>query len=177
MAESMRRALAHEFPDSVPNGVDVRTFSFNARDRAMFQNFQWWLARLPARSKIIVWTATVHGAKDLGGVPGYEQFVSMGPSIHRQFGRGAFVLAFSARGGTYRFARQPEHPLDVAADTTLEGRLFLHDNAGVRYVDADELRRSGVFVARPLGTDFRAARWSDVIDGLVVFREERAPRR
>jgi erythromycin esterase-like protein len=176
MAESLSRSFAHEFPDSIPGGADAKTYSFNARDRAMLLNFEWWLGRLSAHSKVIVWTATVHGAKNLSRVQGYEQFAPMGPAIHQRFGRDAFVLAFSARAGSYRFARQPERTLTVAGDTTLEGKVFLAEDADVHYLGGTELRRLGTIAARPLGPDFKAANWSDVIDGLVVFREERPPR-
>jgi len=177
MVENFRRALAQELPESRPAGVDENTFTFDARDRAMLLNFQWWLSRLPARSKVIVWTATVHGAKDLAAVPGYAWLVPMGPSIQREFGSAAFVLAFSAARGAYRFARQPEHALPIAPDSTMEGGVFRDGGADVRYVDAAQLRRLGVIAARPLGADFKAADWSRVVDGVVVFREERAPRR
>jgi erythromycin esterase-like protein len=177
MAANLSRALAHEFPDSIPGGADARTYSFNARDRAMLLNFEWWLGRLPAHSKVIVWTATVHAAKNLSRVHGYEQFAPMGPAIHQRFGRDAFVLAFSAKAGSYRFARQPERTLTVAADTTLEGRLFQSGDPDVHYLGGTELRRLGTIAARPLGPDFKATNWSDVIDGLVVFREERPPKR
>ena len=33
----------------------------------------------------------------------------------------------------------------------------------------------GAIPARALGAGFKTARWDEVVDGMVVFREERAP--
>jgi erythromycin esterase-like protein len=40
------------------------------KDRSMYLNFRWLLSRLPGHSKVIVWAATTHVAKDLSGVDG-----------------------------------------------------------------------------------------------------------
>jgi len=46
----------------------------------------------------------------------------------------------------------------------------------VRYADRALVRNLGIIAARPFAPDFKNANWSDVFDGLVVFREERPPR-
>ena len=50
----------------------------------MYLNFRWLMARLPAQSKVIVWAATTHVAKELSGVGGAE--VGLGTS--REGGEG-----------------------------------------------------------------------------------------
>ena len=176
MIENLRRTTARAIDDGLQPGVDAKTFQYNARDSSMYLNFRWWASRAGRPRKTIVWTATIHASKNLVGVPGNETLISMGSRIRRDFGDAAFVLGFSAYSGRYRLMRQPEHALSIAPDSTLEGALFTRAGADVRYLDPSALRRLGTVAARPLGADFTAANWPEVIDGLVVFRDERPPR-
>lgn len=99
IVESLRSSLAWDFRQDVPKGVDERILDFNDRDRWMYRNFQWLLSRLPAHSKMIVWAANTHVAKDLRGVPGEEGMVPLGFYVRRQFKSHAFALGFSAIPG------------------------------------------------------------------------------
>lgn len=172
MVSNLKRVLARDFPAPAPADVDV--WSANERDRSMYQNFQWLRSRMPAGSKIIIWTATVHAAKDLNAVPGNKR-VSMGSFVHRDLGGRAFSLGFSAYAGSYAFGRQPVRTLPTAPDDSLEGRAFARNDLPARYFNRKDLRKFGVIAARPLGVDFKTAEWDKVFDGLVIFREEHPP--
>lgn len=176
MLRSLRRILAGDFAPDIP-GADPKIQGFNDRDRSMYQNFQWLMSRLPADSKVIVWTATVHAAKDLSGVAGEEAIVPLGSYIHRAFNARAFALGFSAYSGTYIAfpARQTVRQWSVAPDTSVEGQAFAGHASDTRYFNSTQLREFGSIAARPLYSDFKTARWYEVLDGLVVFREERPP--
>jgi hypothetical protein len=65
--------------------------------------------------------------------------------------------------------------LAIAPGTSLEGQSFASRDSDTVYLSRKQLRKFGPIAARPLGTDFKTARWDEVLDGLVVFREERAP--
>lgn len=175
MAASLKRLLSRDFPEPPANGIDEDIQSSNDRDRSMYQNFEWLNSRMPAHSKIIVWTATTHAVKDLNAVPGDEKRISMGPFIHRAFGNRAFALGFSQYSGSYAFGSRPAQPLTVAPDDSLEARAFAEKGSTTRYFDLSELRKFGRVQARPLGIEFKAAKWNEVLDGLVVFREEHPP--
>jgi CubicO group peptidase (beta-lactamase class C family)/erythromycin esterase-like protein len=175
MIQNLRRNLARDFRGGAVAGVDLDVRNFNDRDRSMSMNFQWFMSRLPARSKVIVWTATTHAAKTLRGVPGHEQRVSLGSYIRRRFASEAFVLGFSAYSGTYGMARQPARPLAAAPANSLEGRLFDQGEVETRYLDPSQLQALGKIPARLLGADFKTANWSDVLDGVVIVREEHPP--
>lgn len=177
MIENLKRMFARDFNDDGPPGLDRDAQMFNERDRSMYMNFQWFTSRLPAHSKVIVWTATTHAAKSLSGVPGQEKFVSLGSYIRREFKDDAFVLGFSAFSGTYAMARQPERPLPAAPANSLEGQAFANADSDTRYLDPNQIRGRRSVPARPLGPSFKIANWADVLDGLVVFREERPPSR
>jgi erythromycin esterase-like protein len=175
MIENLKRTFARDFRPEAPSSLDPNIEDFNDRDRSMYVNFKWFMARLPAKAKVIVWTATSHAAKDLSGVPGQEKFVPLGLYIRHDFNGEAFALGISAASGSYGMARQPVRPLAAAPANSLEGRALDDGGADVRYLDARRIRDLGSVPARPLGPDFKTARWGDVLDGLVVFREERPP--
>jgi len=175
MIESLKSLFAWDFRQDVPKGVDESILDRNDRDHWMYVNFQWLQSRLPAHSKVIVWAANVHVAKDLSGVPGEEGLVPLGSYLRRDFMDRAFALGFSAYSGSYAFVGQPVRELSAAPDTSLEWRSFAHRDSDTVYISLNQLRKFGSIGARPLGTSFKTARWDDVLDGLVVFREERAP--
>jgi erythromycin esterase-like protein len=175
MIENLKRYFARDFNEDGPPGVDPRTQGFNDRDLSMYTNFQWFMSRLKAGSKVIVWTATNHAAKDLSGVPGQEKFVPLGSYIRRDFKSDAFVLGFTAYSGTYAMARQTARPLLEASTNSLEGRALDKAGSDTRYLNPSGIRKLGSIPGRPLGPDFKTANWGDVLDGLVVIREERPP--
>jgi erythromycin esterase-like protein len=174
MVDSLERQFNRDFPD-VPAGMDADTWWTNARDRSMYLNFRWLLSQLPPHSKVVVWTATVHAAKELKTVPGEEKRVPLGFYIHRDLGRRAFALGFSAYSGSYATVGQPVRPLDPAPDGSLEARSLAGRDGDTVYLSRSDLRKVGPVAARPLGTDFTTARWDEVVDGLVVFRREHPP--
>jgi erythromycin esterase-like protein len=176
MVESLKSLFGWDFRQNVPKGVDESILDRNDRDHWMYVNFQWLLSRLPAHSKVIVWAANVHIAKDLSGVPGEVSLVPFGFYVRRDFKDRAFALGFSAYSGSYAFVGQPVRQLSDAPDTSLEWRSFANrGDSDTVYVSLKQLRKFGSVGARPLGINFKTARWDDVLDGLVVFREERAP--
>jgi erythromycin esterase-like protein len=175
MVASLNRLLARDFPENPPKGVDPALVMMNERDRSMYLNFQWLYSRLPKDSKVIVWAATVHIAKDMSGAVGFESVTPFGSYIHQQFNGHAFALGFSAYSGSYVVVRPPVRQLSVAPETSIEGRAFAESKADTVYLSLEQLRKFGSVEARPLGTNFKTAHWDEVLDGLVVFREERAP--
>lgn len=175
MIDSLKRNFARDFPAKSAEGVDPEVTRVNERDRSMYANFQWLLSRLPGHSKVIVWAATVHTAKDLSGVSGFDGRVPLGAYIRRAFKDRAFALGFSAYSGSYAFAGQPVRPLNAAPGTSLESRTFANRDSNTVYVSRNQLRSFGAVEGRPLGASFKTARWDEVLDGLVVFREELPP--
>ena len=172
MVASMKRLFARDFRADVPADADARSQDGNDRDRSMYLNLRWLMARLPEHSKVIVWAATIHVAKDLSGVSGSEGVVPFGSYVHREFGDRAFALGFSAFSGSYAMTGQPVRQLSAAPEDSLDGRTIA---GGDSYVSLSELHKMGAIPGRALGAGFKTARWDEVVDGMVEFREERAP--
>ena len=170
MVASMRRALTRDFLDPTANIDD--------RDRSMYQNFRWLAARLPLPSKIIIWTATAHAAKDASALPEYATNRNLGAYLHAAYGGDAFVLGFSASGGSHYWSRkEPEQPIVAAAPGSIEERALRTVSADSVYLSPTALSRFGSAEAGALSFHKPlTARWSG-FDGLVVFRTERPPHR
>lgn len=175
MVESLKRDLARDFTEDDFTKRDQEVKWMNDRDRSMYLNFKWLFSRLPPHSKVIVWAATVHLAKDLSGIDGFEGRAPMGSFIRHDFGDRAFSLGFSAYSGDYAFIHQPVRPLSAAPASSLEGQAFAHRDAGTVYLSREQLAKYGSVAARPLGTTMKTAHWNKVLDGLVIFRKEHAP--
>ena len=145
---------------------------FDVRDRAMFDNLEWQIARLPKGTKVLVWCASVHAAKaampDTEGTP-------MGRYIHDAYSDRAAAIGFSARSGSFGRPGKTPTVLDTTAQESLESRVFASDGNtdDFRYVDQAKLARFGAITARALNyRQPQAANWATLLDGVVVLREE-----
>lgn len=175
MTDSLQRNLARNFTEDDFTKKDQRLKWDNDRDRSMYLNYKWLFGRLPQGSKVIIWAATVHTAMDLSGVEGSEGRIPLGSYIHQELNEDAFSLGFSAYSGEYAFTRQPIRRLSDAPPSSLEGQIFAHSDSDTVYLSREQLGKHNPVAARPLGADFKTARWDQVLDGLVIFRAERSP--
>jgi len=173
MSDSIARWLARDFPDGAGAAIDAQQFS--ARDASMFHNFQFLMSRLPPRSKVVVWTATVHSARDLSGVPGRESSRSLGSLIAREYGNHLFSIGISAYSGTFARTGQPPAKLPDAPAVSLEANALGRAHDDLRYLAQHDLSELGAVPSRLMGTAFVAAPWDHIFDGVVVIREERPP--
>ena len=139
------------------------------RDAAMYHNALWHIGRLPAGSKVIVWTATVHAARKQGAL---EQ-QPLGARLAAQWGQRLAVVGFTAFAGRSSMAGQPSKPLPEAPPGSLEARAT-EGNVPWTFLNASSLRDIGLASSRLLGR-FTEADWSEYFDGVVVIREEIAP--
>jgi erythromycin esterase-like protein len=146
----------------------------NSNDRSLYLNLQAQLATHPS-PKVIVFCATVHGAKQLPG--DRTAVVPFGAHLHQAYGDRMATIAFSAYVGRYSMYRRPISDLPPAAADSIEGLAFGSASPGatLRYFDRAELTALGPRMARPLTYQPTDAAWASVVDGLVVQREEHAP--
>ena len=154
MTDSLARLLARDFPAAT--GATLAAQQFNARDASMFHNFQFLMARLPARSKVVVWTATVHAARDLSRVPGRDGSRPLGSLIAREYGTRLFSLGISAYSGTFARTGQPPATLPDAPAASIEAQAIAGAPGDVRYLTPHDLRERGVVPSRVMGTTFVA---------------------
>lgn len=139
------------------------------RDEMMYRNFLWHSERMPKESKFIVWTATVHAARQQGKL----KHKPLGTWLAEQWGDRLAVVGFSAFAGQSSMAGMPSKPIPEAPPGSLEATATESDTAWV-YLDASALREMGVVPSRLFGR-FTSADWSASFDGVLVIREETAP--
>ena len=150
----------------------------NRRDLGMYENIQWHRGRWPTGTKLIVWCATVHAAKALEGLA--TDMTPMGQHLHATYGKRAAVIGFTALSGRFGNPGAGGEPnvLQTVDASALENVVLADSDAGLRYVDHKRLRRLGTIVSRPINyRKQHAAPWAEVLDGLIVLREERATER
>ncbi|CAM4007637.1 erythromycin esterase family protein [Corallococcus exiguus] len=168
--EAAVRARALEQPDGPRDWSNE-----NARDRSMFMNLEWLLSQSSQPRKAIVWTATVHAAKDMTRVEADDrQRIPLGTYVRERFGEQSFVLGFSANSGSHSLgASARTFVLAPATPDSLEAEAFANHTGDTRYLDGRQLRELGPRVARPLTyTSWMKAPWATVMDGLLIVREE-----
>lgn len=168
MLANLRHAIAPDLGDAADAARE--------RGLAMFANLQWHLARQPRGTKVIVWTATVHAARSTDMDPGRARIDDLGSRVARAYRGRAFVLGFTAAGGSYRQGRRnPPRTMAAAPPGSLEV-VALGDRRDVAYVGPAGLSAMGSRSAAMFMPERRlTARWRQALDGVVVFRRERPP--
>lgn len=144
------------------------------RAQSMWLNYQWLRGRLPRGSKVILWGATVHLSRDATASAGFPSGGNVGGYLHRAHGRRAFFLGFTAAGGTYRSGGSVK-TLPAAAADSLEQAALRGTQAEQVYLGSGRLRAVGRMAAGVFDHQPVTAKWAGIVDGLVVFRQERAP--
>ncbi len=146
------------------------------RGHTMATNLRWHRERLGADVRIIVWSATVHTARRLVAQVEGEQ--RMGDIMHGDLGEAYAVIGFTAAAGSHARAGMAAQPIVPAAPGSLEYNVLGANGADLRYADHATLKALG----RVPGHAFSYGQldtvdWSQLLDGLVVFAEERPPHR
>lgn len=125
---------------------------------------------------MIVWGATVHLSRKANSHPPFATTTNFGSYVDRTYGDRAFFLGFGAASGTYLAGSQVRNRTRAAPES-LEAMALGPSGADLVYLDQADHQRLGQRSATMFGPAPVAARWSEVVDGLIVFREERAPTR
>jgi erythromycin esterase-like protein len=162
-----RQAMLEAFAGYVDRQRDVPAPM--DRDEAMYRNAVWHLGSMPAGSRVIIWTATVHAARRQGGL----RQQPLGARLAEEWGDRLAAVGFTAYAGWSSMAGQPRRPLEEAPPGSLEARATGGDVPWVFLTTAD-LRRLDGAPSRLLGP-FGMEEWSTLFDGVVVIREEVAP--
>lgn len=140
----------------------------SGRDESMYRNLVWYLERLPANSRVVVWTATVHAARQRGSL----SEVPLGARLVERWGDRVSSVGFTAYAGYTSRAARPASPISDAPAGSLEA-MATSESAWALLVSG-KLRALGRVSSRLLGK-FVTETWSDYFDAVVVIRQEAAP--
>jgi erythromycin esterase-like protein len=139
------------------------------RDRSMFQNFAWLRRQRSKRHEIILWSATVHIAKQVSPTWGGKSF---GSYVHQEYGARAFSLGFSALSGSFRQGRKDLHELPTAPLDSLEAQAMQGSGSSAVFVGSKQLAAMGTLPGAIFRHSYQTLRWANFVDGVVVFRVE-----
>ena len=141
------------------------------RDEVMYRNILAVSERMPAGSRVVVWTATVHAARRRGDLLSFQP---LGARLVERFGDRVAAIGSSAYAGLSARAGGALTTLPEMPPGSLEARVT---GAGAEwaYVSARALREIGVAPSRLLGR-LASADWSAYFDHVIVVREEVPPR-
>lgn len=157
-------------------GSDTAAY-IDGRSHSMWLNYQWWVAnRFPRGARVIVWGATAHLSREARAYPAFATTTNFGSYIDRTYGDRAYFLGFGAASGTYMEGNQVLNRAPAAAES-LEAAALRASLADLVYLDRAALQQLGQQPATVFSPAPVVARWSEVVDGVIVFREERAPTR
>ncbi|HTM27623.1 MAG TPA: erythromycin esterase family protein [Vicinamibacterales bacterium] len=140
----------------------------SGRDESMYRNLVWYLERLPADSPIVIWTATVHAARQRGSL----SEVPLGARVVERWGDRVGTVGFTAYAGYTSRAGRPASPISDAPPESLEATAT--SESAWALLDSGKLRAIGRVSSRLLGK-FVSETWSDYFDVVVVIRQEVAP--
>lgn len=138
------------------------------RDQSMFMNLAWHIDRLPATSRVVVWTATVHAAK----VRGTRTETPLGAFATERWGDRVASIGFTARSGFTSRAGQAPTPLAATPADSLEA-ITTRESA-MAVLNGRALQRLGPVPSRLFGR-IATDSWSSYFDLVVAIREEVAP--
>jgi erythromycin esterase-like protein len=139
------------------------------RDESMYHNFKWQHQNLPKDSKVIIWTATVHAARQQGDL----KRKPMGVWLAEQWQNNMAVIGFTAYQGESSMAGMTIKAITAAPENSLEAKVT-SDATDWVYLSAKDLSELGKISARLYGK-FMTVNWHESFDGVVVFRQEQAP--
>ena len=140
----------------------------SGRDESMYRNLVWYLERLPANSRGVVGTATVHAARRRGSL----SEVPLGARVVERWGDRVGTVGFTAYAGYTSRAGRPASPIANAPPESLEATAT--SESAWALLDSETLRAIGRVSSRLLGK-FVSETWSDYFDAVVVIRQEVAP--
>lgn len=140
-----------------------------SRDQKMYSNFVWHQQKPGKKGKHIIWTATVHAAKE----PISEKYKPLGFYLNQKLGDQLGVIGFTAYSGQSSMAGNKPQTLRAAPKDSLEASI-LNSKKDAIYLNNKTLKKHAMKPSRIHGR-FSQQVWSDLYDGVVVFREELAP--
>ncbi len=139
------------------------------RDEVMARNFHWQAQRMSAESKLMVWTSTVHAARQQGEL----RHRPLGAWLADTWADRLAVVGFTAFAGESSMAGGPIRPISEAPPDSLEAKATAADKPW-SYLDRAALGELGRRTSRLFGR-WTEADWSAAFDGVVVIRQETAP--
>lgn len=179
-----------------PAGQPPSRESIEMRDEQMARNLDWLMREGLPGARVIVWTATLHAARNLSALTVlqdtqagpwglslqdlqdlqemYRTKQVMGDYLRQEYGDRMYAIGFTALGGTTAAGGLSGTPIGPPSDGSLEDLLgragFQYAYLNLRNLSTGGTWLSRELTARPLGYGEMRAKWSAVLDGVFFIR-------
>ena len=138
----------------------------NNRDQRMYKNFKW---HHEAEDKHIIWTSTVHATKQAIT----SSYTPLGTYLNQEYQNQLAVIGFTAYTGMSSRAGNKPQVIETAPDDSLEA-LIVNTKDDMMYLNNTTLKEKKLMKSRLHGS-FTQENWHQLYDGVILFRNERAP--
>ena len=150
------------------------------RDAQMADNLLWIYRHKEPKDKIIVWTASMHSArnifliKEVSDTIFYKNYVTMGQIVHDSIGDKMYSLAFTASGGYYQTPYMMKDSVQIKSVENNSVESFFK-NRSIKYglVNFQNTDTTGYFwnelYSNPHGNSNVKAIWPKIHDGIFYI--------
>lgn len=156
--------------------VDLET-GIALRDRQMAENLFWAMDNFYPDEKVIIWTANLHGAKNLSqaiyaeGDDFYQRMIATGQHIADKYGEeNVYSIAFTS---SEREVQSETEDFVIFPETTWEGRLAKNYDEDYAFIDLTPIRASEFGKKQFESTVFGRpilGKWYNIFDGYFFIR-------
>lgn len=167
MRKSVVRMLNRDLTD--------RKSRFSGRANSMYKNFEYWYDNAQNQPRTIVWSSTVHAAKSGDVLKAFGGSSNFGEYIKLRFSEDAYALGFSALEGAHAKIGGDIENLPTAPENSIEAITMSGTDCDYAFLSAQDLESFDFSPAAAIQNIYETKNWATILDGLVVFREQRPP--
>jgi erythromycin esterase-like protein len=142
---------------------------FNIRDSAMADNFNWHRGQLDKGSKVIIWTASIHAARQISRVT-----QPLGFHLDKLYANNMASIAITAQNGHFLSMSKKEISIKQPATGALEQSIDFPAGQLVGYLNYQQLEELGEAPSHVLNYQQpQSLPWYQLFDGVLILKNER----
>lgn len=158
----------------------------NLRDAQMAHNLLWIIKNKKPGDKVIVWSASMHNARNIGSIQEtddstfYQNYIPMGQIVYDSIGPRMYSLAFSSSGGQFQTPFMMQEPVEITSkkensiESFLSGMQIQYGIVNFRTTPMDKIFWSEMY-SNPHGHKNVKAVWPLVHDGIFYIDKIEPP--
>lgn len=179
---NLKTDLELHIMDFYPTPMYLRA---SKRDKQMANNLLWILNHGGSNTKIIVWTASMHNArnvnliKDVSDTTFYNNYIPMGQIIYDVLGNDMYSLAFSASRGYFQTPFMMKDSIAIKSKDSNSVEAYFNKNK-YNYGIINFRKKNSYFnqelYSNPHGNSNTKAVWPKIHDGIFYIDTIYSPR-
>ncbi len=158
----------------------------NIRDKQMADNLLWILRNKRSEDKIIVWSASMHNARNINLIEKtddsifYSRYKPMGGIVHDSIGNQMYSIAFTSGGGYYKTPFIMKDSVEIISEQkhSIES-VFKNKKIEYGFINLKDSDTTGYFwtslYSQPHGHNNVKAVWPLIHDGIFYIQTIHTP--